>query len=334
MAQFERDVELEARLLDVVIAEERERPRSVQRLVGPSQLGGCRELLRSIWFEPAEDDAPEDHWPLAAHIGTVMGEELERIFGKRMDALTQQRVTTHLKDLGMEVSGASDVIFLQEQILVDLKSTAAMGDVLYQGPKLGYLIQVSVYTIGLVQAGIFEPGATARIVYYDRTGNHQGFVAIMVTWEMILNFYALAQQRVKEVVEAQKLFEQTGDPAAIHSLRDYTPSFCFSAKVECPRRFQCWGGSKWAPVEILTDVELLRAAKSYIEGRNLENMGKAMKAQARGELEGVEGRFREGPMISWPAGRINVVDAGPMETEFGELVTHEQMTREEPDGAQ
>lgn len=316
--KFPRDRALEAILLEQVIREERERPRTASRLVGPSEVGGCRELLRSKWFEPAEDDAPEEHWPLAAHIGTVMGEELERIFGKRMNAITQERVTTYLAELGVSVSGASDVIFLDWNILTDLKSTAAMGSVLYEGPKLGYWIQVSLYVMGLVQMGALPEGSEARIVYYDRTGDYQEFVAFIVTWDQIQQFYQLAQERIKDVVTAQKAYVESGaDPRMIQHLRDYTPSFCFSAKVECPRRFKCWGGSDWAPVEILTDTALLSAARRYIEGRTLENTGKRMKAEARSELEGVEGRFREGPMVSWPgSGRaINVVDAGPMEEE-------------------
>ena len=313
--KFPRDRDLEQILLAAVIREERERPRTASRLVGPSEVGGCRELLRARWFEPPEDDAPEEHWPLAAHIGTVMGEELERIFGKRLDALTQQRVTTYLETLGLEVSGASDVIFLDRKILTDLKSTAAMGSVLYEGPKFGYWIQVSLYVMGLVQAGILPAGSEARIVYFDRTGDYQEFVAFIVTWEQIVGYVKLAEQRIAEVVAAQKALDETGDPRMIWSLRDYTPSFCFSAKVECPRRFKCWGGSEWAPVEILTDPNHLSAARRYIEGRNLENTGKRMKAEARGELEGVSGRYEEGPMISWVGnGRtINVVDAGPME---------------------
>jgi hypothetical protein len=319
MPQWERDVKLEKILLTAVIAEQNERPRTKQRLVGPSEVGGCRELLRSKFFEPAEDDAPEEHWSLAAHIGTVMGDELERIFGKRLDAVTQQRVTVTLEQLGVQVSGASDLIWVEGDVVSnlvgDLKSTAAMGSVLYEGPKLAYLIQIALYVMGLVQSGVLAPGATGRIIYYDRTGDVQEFVAIIVPWEAIQNFYMLAQQRLREVVAAQKAFEQSGDMEQIHRLRDFTPSFCFSAKVECPRRFKCWGGSSWAPEELLRDPNHLSAAKRYIEGRKLETMGKNMKAEARTELVGIEGRFEEGPMVSWPAGRINVVDAGPLPTE-------------------
>lgn len=319
MALWERDAKLEQLMLDAVIAEQNERPRTKQRLVGPSEVGGCRELLRSKFFEPAEDDAPEEHWSLAAHIGTVMGDELERIFGKRLDAMTQRRVTVQLRDLGVEVSGALDLVWLADGVVVnlvgDLKSTAAMGSVLYEGPKLAYLIQISLYVMGLVQQGILPAGSEGRIIYYDRTGDVQEFVAIRVPWDAIENFYRLAQQRLREVVDAQRTFEKTGDMSVLHSLRDFTPSFCFSAKVECPRRFACWGGSSWAPEELLRDPNHLSAAKRYIEGRKLETMGKNMKAEARTELVGIEGRFAEGPMVSWPAGRINVVDAGPLPEE-------------------
>lgn len=315
MPQLERDGALEKRLLEAVIAEERDRPRTKQRHVGPSEVGGCRELLRSKFFEPAEDDAPEEHWPLAAHIGTVMGAELERIFGKRMDALTQQRISTTLHEIGLTVSGSSDVIFIDENVLIDLKSTAAMASVFYEGPKLAYYIQIALYVWGAVQLGILDEGAEGRIVYYDRTGNTQEFVAVVVGWEAIQNFVTIAQDRLQDVLDAQRFLEETGNPAMVHALRDFTPSFCFSAKVECPRRFKCWGGSGWAPVEILTDPNHLSAARRYIEGRNLENAGKAMKAEAREELVGIEGRFTEGPMVSWPAGRISVVDAGPLEEE-------------------
>jgi hypothetical protein len=292
-----RDTALEAKLLGAVVAEERERPRSLQRQVGPSEIGGCAELLRSKIFEPPEDDAPEEHWHVAAQIGTVMGNELEDIFGRRLDALTQQRITAKLEELGLSISGSADVIFLTDNTIIDLKSTAAMGTVFYEGLKLSYAIQIALYVMGAVQAGILEPGAEGRVVYYDRTGQFQEFVAIVVTWEAIQNFFAIAQQRIATVMRAQEVYEATGDMHLIHDLREQTPSFCFSAKVECPRRFKCWGGSDWAPAEILTDPVHLAAARAYIEGRKLEQMGKAMKEQAKSELDGVNGTFEEGIMI-------------------------------------
>jgi hypothetical protein len=310
-----RDEELEAKLLGAVIAEERARPRSLQREVGPSEIGGCLELMRSKVFEPAEDDAPEEHWHVAAQIGTVMGDALEDIFGRRLDALTQQRITASLEELGISISGSADVIFIDDNTIIDLKSTAAMGSVFYEGPKLSYYIQIAIYVMGAVQAGILEPGAEGRIVYYDRTGQQQSFVAVVVSWEAIQNFFDLAQQRIRTVMHAQEVWEDTGDTHLIHDLREYTPSYCFSAKVECPRRFKCWGGTDWAPVEILTDPNHLSAARRYIEGRRLAQIGAAMKDEAKGELEGINGTFEEGIMIGRDKrGYISVVET-KVETE-------------------
>ena len=90
--------------------------------------------MRSKIFEPAEDDAPEEHWHVAAQIGTVMGDALEDIFGRRLDALTQQRITAKLEELGLSISGSADVIFLADNTIIDLKSTAAIGTV-YRDPE-------------------------------------------------------------------------------------------------------------------------------------------------------------------------------------------------------
>jgi hypothetical protein len=312
MPTLERDEILEQVLLEAVIQEERERPRSAQRTVGPSEVGGCRELLRSKIYESGEDDAPEEHWSLAAHIGTVMGDELERIFGKRLDAVTQQRITTVLEELGVSVTGSSDVIFERDNLLIDLKSTATMASIMWEGPKLGYYIQIALYVWGAVQAGILQAGAEGRIVYYERSGNYQGFVAVVVSWEAICNFVEIAQQRLTDVVEAQDALE-AGDPTLKHELRDYSPSYCFSTKVECPRRYACWGGSEWAPVEIITDPNHLSAARRYVEGRTSKQSGEAMMAEARSELVGVEGRFEEGFMVGWTNNKISVVETGPIE---------------------
>lgn len=306
MVELKRDAELEAKLLEAVIADSRERPRSLQRTVGPSEIGGCRALLRSKIFDDGSTDAPEEHWALAAFAGTVMGDALEDIFGKRLDAVTQQRITTHLEGLGVSISGAMDMIFVQDNMLVDLKSTAAIGSVQYEGPKLAYYIQVALYVWGAVQAGVLTEGATARIVYFDRTGNYQQFMAVIVEWDAICNFVELAEDRLRDVLAAQDALE-AGDPSAAHALRDFTPSFCFSAKVECPQRFVCWGGSEWAPQEIITDPNHIAAMHRYVEGRRQEQVGKAMKDMAREELIGVEGTAEDGMMVGWNKNRISVV---------------------------
>jgi hypothetical protein len=371
VAEFLRDRALEEAMLAAVIGDRTDDPRSKQRQVGPSSVGFCRELLRGALFEPDAQLEPESHWALAAHVGTAMGADLERIFGNRLGAIEQQRITTTFTELGMPISGAMDLVFMKANQISDLKSITDMGgiisdlnadaakierllaikergrlydewepvigrdgeeiydeagrpvmreqtdDLLKWMNKLSNYVQISIYVVGAMQAGILERDATGRLVFYDRAGDYQEFVAIIVTPEMIDLFFAIAQHRIRQVVEAQRALEQSGSAFLIHDLRDKSPSFCFSPKVMCPRRMLCWGGSDWAPSQTeIVDPEFVRATEHYVEGARLEKMGKGMKESARSLLRGdgtgatrIQGTTPDGVMVSWVRGgtTINVV---------------------------
>lgn len=371
MAEIIRDTELEKRMLRAVVGERNETPRTQQRLVGPSSVGFCRELLRGALFEPEAVLEPETHWALAAHVGTVMGADLERIFGRRMGAMEQQRITTYFTELGFPVSGAMDLVFVDEGQVSDLKSVADMGgllsdlnqdaakiellllakqrgelydwwmpvydrngsevydengevvlreqtdDLLKWMNKLSYYCQIAIYVVGAIQAGILPPDGSGRLVFYDRTGDYQEFVALVVPPAWIDLFYAIAQRRIKQVIAAQEALEEAGSTFLVHDLRDKSPSFCFSPKVMCPRRMLCWQGSNWAPSqEHIVDPEFIRATEHYVEGHRLEKLGKGMKEAARALLRGdgtdatrVQGMTPDGVMVSWVRGgsTINVV---------------------------
>ena len=174
--------------------------------------------------------------------------------------------------------------------------------------KLKYWIQVSVYVVGAIQSGLLTPEAEGRLVFYDRSGAFQEFVAVVISNEEVEMFYDLGQARVAQIAQAQELFERTGNLHLIHQLRDQTPSFCFSPKVMCPLRERCWGGSQWEPEQVLDSPEISNALDRYIEGRRLAALGDGMKKSARAELKGIEGTTPDGRKVSWPSGRINVVE--------------------------
>lgn len=347
---FLRDEELEQRMLAAVIADRNSQPRNQQILVGPSSIGFCRELLRAQLFEAQSTNvAQEENWALAAHVGTVMGEDLERIFGERLDAITQQRVTALFTSLGIHISGAMDLVFVDGDHVSDLKSTTDIGGILYdlqknakiidtllglfregtlfnkgiETPdggyeltdrllrgfsKLHYYVQIAIYVTGAIQSGVLSPNAEGRLVFYDRAGEYQEFVALRITPDLIALFFEIGQRRVSQVARAQELFEQTGNVYVIHELRDQVPSFCYSPKVMCPLRDRCWGGSRWDAEDPLEGAELSSSMDRYIEGRRLAKLGEGMKQAAKAELKGIEGRFADGRMITWPGGRINVVE--------------------------
>lgn len=339
-------------MLEAVIADRNDQPRNKQLQVGPSSVGGCRELLRAGLFEPESLSEPETSWATAAHVGTVMGADLERIFGQRLGALEQQRVTASLTQLGIQISGAIDLLFMEENTVSDLKGNADIGGVLYDAKKnadiietllpiwragelfehnvetphggyeltgavlakfskLHYYVQLAIYVTGAVQSGVLDVGAEGRIVYYDRSGNFQEFVAIVITAEEIAMFFDIGQHRVRQVADAQEVYEKTaGNPATISHLRDMVPSYCFSAKVMCPRRMHCWGGSDWTAENRLEGGDLQSSAERYKKGRDLEKLGKGMKENARNELKGISGVFPDGTQVTWTRGgsTINVVD--------------------------
>lgn len=350
-ADIVRDTALEQKMLAAVVADRNEQPRNQQVQVGPSSIGFCRELLRASLFEPQSVSEPETHWATAAHAGSVMGADLERIFGARLGALEQQRIQVTFDRLGLDIEGSSDLIFLDDIQITDLKSVDDIGGVLYdlrknaslietllsilsegalyqkniETPdggyeltevivgkisKLHYYVQVAMYVTGAIQAGILPANAGARLVFYDRSGNFQEFVALVVPPEHIALFFQIGQSRVEQVARAQQAYEATnGNPATISHLRDQSPSFCFSPKVMCARRMHCWAGSDWAAENQISGAEIESAVDRYEEGRRLEKLGAGMKAGARGDLKGVQGQLPDGRIVTWVRGGnvINVV---------------------------
>lgn len=362
-AEIIRDVALEQRLLEAVIADRNAQPRSQQLQIGPSEVGGCRELLRAGLFEPPAEAEPETNWAAAAHVGQVMGADLERIFGERVNALLQQRYSTMFGMFGISISGGADLTFLDGDQISDLKSIDDMGSTLYdlnrdaqaietllsiyregllfaknietadggyeltgvvldKVAKLSNYIQIAIYVMGAMQAGIISEHGTGRLVFYDRSGNYQGFVAAVIPTEWVWMFYTIGQMRIGQVVQAQTAYDATGgNPAVIATLRDKAPSFCFSPKVMCPRRMHCWAGSEWTADNQITDPEQVAAMNRYDTARDLAKIADGMKRAAKTALDGVSGVAPDGKMLTWTrSGAINLVQTTVAEPKTQEVL--------------
>lgn len=364
-AEIIRDTELEQRLLEAVIADRNAQPRSQQLQIGPSEVGGCRELLRAGLFEPPAEAEPETNWAAAAHVGQVMGADLERIFGERVNALLQQRYSTMFGMFGISISGGADLTFLDGDQISDLKSIDDMGSTLYdlkrdasaietllsiyregllfaknietadggyeltgvildKVAKLSNYIQIAIYVMGAMQAGVISENGTGRLVFYDRSGNYQGFVAAVIPTEWVWMFYTIGQMRIGQVVQAQSAYEATGgNPAVIATLRDKAPSFCFSPKVMCPRRMHCWAGSEWVadPNNQITDPEQVAAMKRYDVARDLAKVADGMKRASKTALDGITGVAPDGKMLTWTrSGAINLVQTTVTEPKTQEVL--------------
>lgn len=302
-AKLEEDEEFASELLGHIVAEQNDRPRSLQKGIGPSEIGGCRERLRATW--QGDEQLGDPFWHLAAEVGTVMGDELERIMKKRAGAETQVKVTTTLPKTGLTISGHADVLWPGRNRIGDFKSKDGLAGVRYEGVSLSNAIQLSVYALGLVQMGVLQEGATGYLIYYDRAGNDLELVAAPISWEAMMRFVDIAEQRLQDVVDAQEEIDK-GNLEPRHALRDMPPSFCFSPKVMCPFREACWRGSDYDDTTVITAEEIIASTERYKAGRDLEKSAAQMKREAREELKGVSGTLPDGTRVGWGPRGISV----------------------------
>lgn len=282
-------------LLQALVDHENDRPRSQQLSLGPSDLGGCREYIRNVMVgAPVQGNS---EWPTAAVVGTLLGDHLETVAADRLDALTQVPVTTTLPN-GLQVSGTADMVFPSRNALADAKSKVGLSDVRKDGPSLENCVQVSIYTLGLVQMGVLSEGATASLLYVDRSGVEQKVYEVTLDWERINYFIEVVVDRLADVIEAQEHIDN-GEVEYARALRDKTPPFCYSERVMCPFRDLCWQGSEWVPDEVIEDDETNALIDEFVEARTAAKAADARRLQLREKLRGVSGLSRSGYSVNW-----------------------------------
>lgn len=291
--------EVAARYTRALAAYEASRPRAMQVTLGPSELGGCREYIRNVMV--GTPGAPADVWPGAAAVGTLVGEYVERRAEEAFAAVTEQDVQTtilippNVMDAGAQpepfvVAGHADIVEVENNAVLDVKSKDGLEGVREEGPSLENAIQISTYTVGLVQAGILEPGATATLLYIDRSGREQEAYALTFSWDEIQEYVAELGRRLRSVLDAQAAIDETGDMEAAHNLRDKPPSYCFSEKVMCPFREACWKSphSEWAPTAPemqVEDPDLIALVERYADARDRQKGAKATQDALRAEIK-------------------------------------------------
>jgi len=282
-------------LLDALVQHENARPRSQQIRLGPSELGYCREYIRNVMVGAPQQDNSE--WPTAAVVGTLLGEHLEETAAEYLGALTQVPVTTSLPN-GLLVSGHADMVFPDRNALADAKSKVGLSDIRKEGPSLEHLVQVSIYTLGLVQSGVLREGATAHLIYADRGGTEQVLYEVVLDWDRIEYFIQVCVDRLADVLDAQEHIDR-GDVEWARALRDKTPPFCYSPRVMCPFRDLCWEGSEWAPADVIEDDDVIRTVAEFVTTRALYNAADESRRNLRERLRGVSGVTPDGYSVNW-----------------------------------
>ena len=284
-------------ILTAMKAVEKAKPRNMQIKLGPRDLGSCREYIRNVMVGAPMKGG--DEWPAAAVMGTLAGDYMEYAAQTQMGARVQVPITTQLPN-GLLVSGTADMIFEDRNALADCKTKDGLADIQRYGAKLDNLIQVSVYTLGCVQNGYLKEGATAHLVYLDRSGGEQTLYEIVLEWDDILMYVDQCVDRLDEVIEAQKHID-AGEVEWARALRDKTPPFCYSEKVLCPFRDLCWEGSEWVPDETIEDEETIEDVRRYAAARQEKAEATSVMEEYRERLIGVTGVTPDGWSVVWPA---------------------------------
>lgn len=160
-------------LLDVIRSTSANAPRSLQKALGPSELGNsCRRRL-ALKLLGAPEQPRGDGW--AATIGTAVHAWLDEAFtadnAARIKAggaprwLLEQRVQVR-----PGLSGSCDLYDLESDTVVDWKVVGASSLKKYRGggPSAQYRVQAHTYGVGWQNAGL-APKRVA-IVFLPRTG--------------------------------------------------------------------------------------------------------------------------------------------------------------------
>lgn len=245
---------------------------SASRVLGMSDLGGCREYIRATIA--GDEKMPPTKLKLPAIVGTAGGDVIEEAAKTYLGVKTQQTITVQMGS-GITVTGHSDII-RGRKCLVDLKSKDGVRAALDDGPSFENLVQLSGYLVGGIQQGLLDDDAVGVLVYWDRAGNDKVFGARTITHEQAVAYLMMADERLDEV----KLALATGIAPARH-LQDKPESYCFH--IQCDFYWQCWAG--YLPDGTLLDDAQEKAVHEYERGRDMKKAADEIQRNAKSLLK-------------------------------------------------
>lgn len=168
----DRATELSRQLIAAVRDYDRNRPRSLQTRIGPSEIGSdcLRQLGYKVAGHPRTNHGGGDPWP--AFVGTATHAALDEVFSTRDGWETERRVVVD-PDLGL--SGSTDLLRLFDGVtVIDHKVVGAdtLRKAKANGPSRKYRTQINAYAHGWIAAGV--PVEWVAIAYWPRSGRLSG----------------------------------------------------------------------------------------------------------------------------------------------------------------
>ena len=256
-------------------------PRTQQshaRVLGMSDLGGCREYIRATVAGEPRSTRRALKW--AAAIGTAVGDWAEEAMkGMFPDAVTQETVTLKLKvndDLTISITGHLDVR-IGRTAIVDFKTKNGLAEVRREGASWENLVQVSGYLIGAHQMGLVDDDASGHLVYLDRSGADAKPHVVTITMERAHLILEATVERLQDVATALA--------SGRFAPRDKPESWC--RNVGCEFYDACWAG--YTPTGVIEHPDEIKAVAEFVAARAAANEANQIRLAKREALKGIEG---------------------------------------------
>lgn len=274
---------IKATLIDKLTASDKERPRSLQTLVGPSEIGGC---ATRVWHRVnGTTPTNPDTLRLAAIMGTAIHSMIEDVFANDDRYLIETEVLID------EVTGHIDLIDTETNTVWDWKTTTKNS--LPYFPSEQQRGQVQLYGYLANQNGIKVENV--GLVAIARDGNENDIKEHVEPYNEAMALDLLDRY--------QSIREQFDPPAP-----EKDQAFCANY---CPFFGACEGIPAPSASQVIDNLEIAAWAKEYKE---LQSASKQIDGQLdyiKQQLEGTQGVTADGTVIKWASvsGRQTIDEA-------------------------
>ena len=251
---------------ELLLEADRRRPRSQQRRIGMSELGGCR---KRAGYRLAGTEHTDTSGSVQAVMGTAIHDAIASVL-----ALTKAPgdLVEHEVEFA-DVLGHLDRYEAATKTVVDVKTTSSrwLEHLKVHGPSREHLWQTHGYAAGLIQQGVDV--RQVRIDYLARDTGEEWTVTL--PFEPAVIAHALAW--LDEV--------RTGDLDMLP--RDYAPESPFCRN--CPFRTPCWDGGVTdrdpRSVLFVQNPDAAKWAEQLYQARLDKSEASAREEEAKGALD-------------------------------------------------
>jgi hypothetical protein len=209
-------------LTGALLAQDGQRDRSLQKEIGPSQLGGCR---RQVYYQLIEQPEVNTTEKLPAMLGTFIHEGIAKAI-KREDPFGDNLlIEQELNEFG--IPAHTDLYIRDKRLVVDWKTTTKAS--LRYFPSDQQVWQAQVYAHMLKASG--EDPLTVALVTIPRDGKLADIAVHHEPYDPVKAEAALTW--LKEVKESAAKKELPDAEKPKHFCRMYCPYFDESGEVGC-----------------------------------------------------------------------------------------------------